>query len=240
MSVYINNFMQGRHRLQVFPSASWSVQYCPCWPCLDVSSCFSLLWTSVFWMSTIGLPMLILFTMFVPSRIVARQFGSCMLLYKISPPSCLHDKFSVVVHTSSPAAHIVHCCCFFLWSKVCFHWKTLRILHNMIACYNINCYSTFRTEHGLHQHLFHNAGCQQYINHKGMHLNGSVNGSEVGEGQAPLLRRRASYGVECMRLNRMMNAVVVPIYPPFEEFDFGAANNLFEVADIVTMDSSDD
>ena len=37
-----------------------------------------------------------------------------------------------------------------------------------------------------------------------------------------------------------MNAVVVPIYRPFEEFDFGAANNRFEVADIVTMDSSDD
>ena len=38
----------------------------------------------------------------------------------------------------------------------------------------------------------------------------------------------------------MMNAIVVPIYRPFEEFDFGATNNVFEVADVVTMDSSDD
>ena len=114
-------------------------------------------------MSTIGLPIMVSFTVFVPS-IVARQFGSCMLLYKISPLlSCLHDKFSVVVHTLSPAAHIVHCFCFFLWSKLCFHWKMLSILYNMFVCYNINCYSTFRTERGLHQHLFRNAGCQQYM-----------------------------------------------------------------------------
>jgi hypothetical protein len=157
---------------------------------------------------------MVLFTVFVPS-IVSHHFGSCMLLYKISPQLCLH-KLSVVVHTSSPAAHIVHCCCFFLWSKVCFHWKTLRLLHNMFARYNINCYSTFRTERGLHQHLLRNAGRQQYMNHNGMHLNGSVNDNEEGGGQgAPLLHRRASYGVECMRLKRMMNAVVVPIYRPF-------------------------
>ncbi len=58
-----------------------------------------------------------------------------------------------------------------------------------------------------------------------------------------MLRQRASYGVEYMRLNRMMNAiVVVPIYCPFEVFDFGATNNVFEVdecAGVVTMDSSD-
>jgi hypothetical protein len=72
-----------------------------------------------------------------------------------------------------------------------------------------------------------------------MHLNGSVNGNKEG-GHVPLLHRCASYGVECMRLNRLMNAVAVPIYCPFEEFDFGAANNHFQIADIVTMDSSDD
>jgi hypothetical protein len=44
------------------------------------------------------------FTVFVPS-IVLRHFGSCMLLYKISALLCLHT-FSVVVHTSFPAAHI--------------------------------------------------------------------------------------------------------------------------------------
>ena len=113
----------------------------------------------------------------------------------------------------------------------------------MFACYNINCYSAFRTERGLRQHLFRNAGCQQYMNHNGMRLNSSVNDNERGGGGAPLLRRRASYGVECMRLNRMMNAIVVPIYCPFEVFDFGATNNVFEVdecAGVVTMDSSDD
>jgi hypothetical protein len=67
------------------------------------------------------------------------------------------------------------------------------------------------------------------MNHNGMRLISSVNGKEEGGGQAPLLRRRASYGVERMRLNRMMNAIVVPIYPPFEEFDFGAANNLLRL-----------
>jgi hypothetical protein len=113
----------------------------------------------------------------------------------------------------------------------------------MFACYNVNCYSTFRTERGLRQHLFRNAGCQQYMNHNGTRLYGSLNDNEGGGGQAPLLRRRASYGVECMRLNRMMNAIVVPIYRPFEAFDFGATNYVFEVdecADVVTMDSSDD
>ena len=139
--------------------------------------------------------MVLITTVFVPS-IVSHYFGSCMLLYKISPLLCLH-KFSVVVHTSSHAAHIVHCCYFFLWRKVCFHWTTLCILHNMIACYNINWYSTFRTERGLHQHLFRNAGCQHYMNHNGMRLNGSVDGNEEGGGQAPLLHRHAPYGVEC-------------------------------------------
>lgn len=113
----------------------------------------------------------------------------------------------------------------------------------MFACYNVNCYSTFRTERGLRQHLFRNAGCQQYMNYNGTRLYGSVNDNEGGGGQAPLLRRRESYGVECMRLNRMMNAIVVPIYRPFEAFDFGATNYVFEVdecADVVTMDSSDD
>jgi hypothetical protein len=43
-----------------------------------------------------------------------------------------------------------------------------------------------------------------------------------------------------MRLNRMMNAIVVPIDRPFEDFDFGATNNIFEVADVVTMDRSSD
>ena len=48
MSVHFNNFMLGtRHILQVFPSASWSVAYC-LRSCLEVSSCFSLLWTSSF------------------------------------------------------------------------------------------------------------------------------------------------------------------------------------------------
>ena len=47
MSVHFNNFMSDRHRLQVFPSVLLSVAYCP-WSCLDVSSCFSLLWTSTF------------------------------------------------------------------------------------------------------------------------------------------------------------------------------------------------
>ncbi len=99
----------------------------------------------------------------------------------------------------------------------------------MFACYNVNCYSTFRTERGLRQHLFCNAGCQQYMNHNGTR-------------QAQLLRGHASYGVECMRLNRMMNAIIVPIYRPFEAFDFGAKNNVFEVmsalVSVVTMDSS--
>ena len=80
------------------------------------------------------------------------------------------------------------------------------------------------------------------MNHNRMHPSGSVNGNEEGGGKTPLLRRHASYGIECMQLNtsRMMNAIVVPIYHPLEEFDFGASNNLFEVADIVTMESSDD
>jgi hypothetical protein len=114
---------------------------------------------------------------------------------------------------------------------------------SMFACHNINCYSTFRTERGLRQHLFCNAGCQQYMTHNGICLYGSVNDNEGGQGQAPLLRRCASYGVECMLLNRMMNAIVVPIYCPFDAFDFGATNYVFEVdkcAGVVTIDSSDD
>jgi hypothetical protein len=68
----------------------------------------------------------------------------------------------------------------------------------VFAFYNINCYLTFRTERGLRQHLLRNAGCQQYMSHNGMRLNGSVNENERGGGQALLLHRCASYGVECM------------------------------------------
>jgi hypothetical protein len=68
--------------------------------------------------------------------------------------------------------------------------------------------------------------------------------NEGGKGQTPLLRWCASYaGVECMRLNRMMNAIVVPIYCPFDAFDIGATNYVFEVdecAGVVTIDNSDD
>jgi Plavaka transposase len=79
------------------------------------------------------------------------------------------------------------------------------------------------------------------MNQSGRRHHSSVNGNEEG-GHAPLLHRRVSYGVECMRLNTLMNAVAVPIHRPFEEFDFGttATNNHFEIADIVTMDSGDD
>jgi hypothetical protein len=57
-------------------------------------------------------------------------------------------------------------------------------------------------------------------------LNGSVIDNEEGGGQAPLLRRRASYGVECMRFNRLMNAILFS-NRPFEKFDFGATNSVF-------------
>ena len=65
MSVHLNTFTQGRHRLQVFPFTSWIVKYSP-WSCFDVSSCFFLLWTwRILGESTIGgfvLPIVLLFT----------------------------------------------------------------------------------------------------------------------------------------------------------------------------------
>jgi hypothetical protein len=187
MSVHLNTSMQGRHRLQVFPSTSWIEQYCP-WSCFDVSSCFSLLWTwRILGESTIGgfVPIVLLFTdvLLVVPLIVSHHFVSCVLLY-------VHIKFrhccvstnlvvlSLTLHPLLLTLSIAVVSFSGAWScfigKGCANW-----LHNMFACYNINCYSSFsRTaKRGLNQHLFRNPGGQQYMNQNGtMRLNGSVNG----------------------------------------------------------------
>jgi hypothetical protein len=79
MSVHFINDMQGRHRLLVFPCALWSVAYC-LRSCLDVSSCLFLLWTYRFFMGTIPVPVMVLFTVIVPSMLT-RHFVSRMMPY---------------------------------------------------------------------------------------------------------------------------------------------------------------
>jgi hypothetical protein len=116
MSVHFNTFMQGRHKLQVFPSASWIVQYCP-WSCLDVSSCFSLLWTyrildEYNWVCTTD-SAIVHYVSAIDSVAPFWFMYAAVCSYKISSVLCLH-KFSFVAHTLSLASHIVHCCCYFL------------------------------------------------------------------------------------------------------------------------------
>ena len=88
------------------------------------------------------------------------------------------------------------------------------------TCFNINCYTTFRTERGLRQHLWRSDACREYM---------SLPRPPVADGvNVPCessLRRRWGYKVESLRLNPSMSADP-PSYEPYAVFDFSADVNV--------------
>ena len=87
--------------------------------------------------------------------------------------------------------------------------------HAGFTCFNINCYTTFRTERGLRQHLWRSDACREYMSLP-RPLADSIN----------IIRestwcRRLGYGVESSRLNPFMSADP-PSYEPYAVFDYSA------------------
>ena len=129
ISVPFNNFMQGRHRLQVIPCASWSVAYRPR-SCLDVSSCFFLLWTCSFLDGY--------------NSGTHNGIGHCYCAINVGAPSCFtyaallnfaillcYHKSSGVVSHCIPCCWCSHCSALLLFPFVeegVFDWITLCIL----------------------------------------------------------------------------------------------------------------
>ena len=82
------------------------------------------------------------------------------------------------------------------------------LVKRMFVCYNMNCYSQFRTEPGLQQHLWHSSACKDYMTEQRC--------TDAGIETINTTRRQA-YGVQCTRLNYDMNAEF-PLYAPYKEF----------------------
>ncbi len=102
----------------------------------------------------------------------------------------------------------------------------LFLVKRMFVCYNMNCYSQFRTERGLQQHLWHSStrkGCmlQQRCTDAGIE---TINTS-----------RYQAYGVQCTRLNYEMNAKF-PLYAPYKGFQYDTAND-FDADDTLELDN---
>jgi hypothetical protein len=86
----------------------------------------------------------------------------------------------------------------------------------------VNCYTTFKTERGLRQHLWRSEACSKYMSAEAQPLIASC----------AILRestwcRRLGYGVESLRLNPFMSADP-PTYEPYEVFDY---SENFDAAD---------
>ena len=87
--------------------------------------------------------------------------------------------------------------------------------HAGFTCFNINCYTTFRTELGLRQHLWRSDACREY-----MSLPRPLADSIYITRESTWCRR-LGYGVESSRLNPFMSADP-PSYEPYAVFDFSA------------------
>ena len=89
---------------------------------------------------------------------------------------------------------------------------TATILINMpslFACYNINCYSKFKTQKGLSLHLAHNPACQHYVAHFQRPV--ATNPQTIPLAAAPSgrvtlakLQQSNWYGTHAQRLNPFM------------------------------------
>ena len=90
------------------------------------------------------------------------------------------------------------------------------------TCFNVNCYTTFKTERGLRQHLWRSEACSKYMSAEAQPLIASC--AILHEST---WCRRLGYGVESLRLNPFMSADP-PTYEPYEVFDY---SENFDAAD---------
>ncbi len=88
--------------------------------------------------------------------------------------------------------------------------------HAGFTCFNVNCYTTFRTERGLRQHLWRSDACREY-----MSLPRPLVADSVNITRESTWRRRLGYGVESSRMNPFMSADP-PSYESYEVFDYSA------------------
>jgi len=95
--------------------------------------------------------------------------------------------------------------------------------HAGCTCFNINCYTAFRTERSLRQHLWRSAACREY-----MSLPRPLVADSVNITRESTWCRRLGYGVESSRLNPFMSADP-PSYEPYAVFDYSA--NVDDVAE---------
>ena len=86
------------------------------------------------------------------------------------------------------------------------------------TCFNINCYSSFKTERGLRQHLWRNDACRDYMTSEPR----NPLAASIGIVHESSWCRRFGYGVESLRLNPFMNAEP-PSYEPYEVFGHSAS-----------------
>ena len=91
------------------------------------------------------------------------------------------------------------------------------------VCYNINCYSQFRTQRGLQQHLWRSPTWKEY------RLEQRIIDAAVETINASM--RCQAYGVQCTRLNYEADAAV-PLYTtPYEQVEFAdVANDILLMA----------
>jgi hypothetical protein len=95
--------------------------------------------------------------------------------------------------------------------------------------FNINCYTTFRTERGLRQHLWRSAACREC-----MSLPRPLVANSVNITRESTWCRRLGYGVESSRLNPFVSTDP-PSYKPYAVFDYSA--NVDDPADNDFMDN---
>ena len=80
---------------------------------------------------------------------------------------------------------------------------------SLFACYNVNCYSKFKTQKGLSLHLAHNPACQHYVAHSQRPV--ATNPQTIPLAAAPSgrvtlakLQQSNWYGTHAQRLNPFM------------------------------------
>ena len=89
--------------------------------------------------------------------------------------------------------------------------------HAGFTCFNVNCYTTFRTERGLRQHLWRSDACREY-----MSLPRPLVADSVNITRESTWRRRLGYGVESSRMNPFIMRADPPSYESYEVFDYSA------------------
>ena len=84
----------------------------------------------------------------------------------------------------------------------------------MFDCFNINCYARFKSERGLHMHLWRSSSCKDYMEKQQSRSRASVDGCP----EIVSTMRHHSYGVQSTRLNQEMDTeaarnYTIPVLP---------------------------